>query len=226
LANFKRKQYIINKSLQYSLIGRVFSTVVIAVALLAVFTFIFNHRSLQKPQTKLNESIEIVRNSLKSLSPLAASQKDINKFSLLQRATRMGREVSDALQDTEEAFREMESNMWKTFLMVVTISAVFVFFVFLFISHRIAGPVFRLEKTLQALTEGKLTVKAYLRKKDYLKSLAAGLNEMSESYRQKIGAMQQTFTKLEEKIAQQNGNEELQQHLQELKSRLDSFKVS
>jgi len=50
-------------------------------------------------------------------------------------------------------------------------------------SHRIAGPAYRLEYVIRQMAQGKydLDKKVYLRKKDYLKHVAASLNELIEA---------------------------------------------
>lgn len=47
-----------------------------------------------------------------------------------------------------------------------------------FASHSIAGPIYRFEKTLQAITEGDLTLRVGLRKTDEFKHMADTLNQM------------------------------------------------
>jgi methyl-accepting chemotaxis protein len=48
----------------------------------------------------------------------------------------------------------------------------------LFASHSIAGPIYRFEKTLQAIAEGDLTLRVGLRKTDEFKHIADTLNQM------------------------------------------------
>ncbi len=48
----------------------------------------------------------------------------------------------------------------------------------LFLSHRIAGPVYRLEKTLEEVATGNLSQRITLRKNDDLKELATSTNKM------------------------------------------------
>ncbi len=48
----------------------------------------------------------------------------------------------------------------------------------LFLSHRIAGPIYRLEKTMEEIARGNLSLKITLRRKDELKELATAMNGM------------------------------------------------
>lgn len=55
-----------------------------------------------------------------------------------------------------------------------------------FISHKFAGPIFRLEKVAEAIATGDLTVKANLRAGDELFDTAEHINVMIEILRQKL----------------------------------------
>jgi methyl-accepting chemotaxis protein len=59
-------------------------------------------------------------------------------------------------------------------------------FVTLFISHRIAGPMFRLERELREIGQGDLTKKVVLRRKDQTAELARCINDVAAGLREKI----------------------------------------
>ncbi|OGR85449.1 MAG: hypothetical protein A2901_05140 [Elusimicrobia bacterium RIFCSPLOWO2_01_FULL_54_10] len=65
------------------------------------------------------------------------------------------------------------------YFFVVLVAAVF-------ISHKFAGPIFRLEKVAEAIAGGDLTVKANLRAGDELFDTAENINIMIEHLRQKL----------------------------------------
>jgi len=46
--------------------------------------------------------------------------------------------------------------------------------------HRIAGPIYRIEKTVREMAEGKKVEPIRLRKKDFFKSLAEAVNKLIE----------------------------------------------
>jgi len=56
----------------------------------------------------------------------------------------------------------------------------------LLFSHRIAGPVYRIEKSILDITKGNLTLKIRLRKGDELTDLAEIINAMTENLRNTI----------------------------------------
>jgi methyl-accepting chemotaxis protein len=71
-----------------------------------------------------------------------------------------------------------------------------------FISHSIAGPVFRFEKSLQAVAAGDLTLKIGLRKGDEFKHLADTMNEMITSLRTNLTSDRQLIADMSQLLAQ------------------------
>jgi hypothetical protein len=54
-------------------------------------------------------------------------------------------------------------------------------------SHRIAGPVYRMQKDIEKALEGEKGVRVHLRKKDKLKDLAEKVNALIDAYEKKQG---------------------------------------
>lgn len=59
----------------------------------------------------------------------------------------------------------------------------------IFISHRIAGPMYHFEKSARAVRDGDLSVSFNIRKTDEMKDTAVSLEEMVESLRKDMKAM-------------------------------------
>ncbi len=85
-----------------------------------------------------------------------------------------------------------------TNLITLGIICVAVIFVTLYVSHRIAGPMFRFEKDLQRIKAGDLCVNIHLRKKDQFTEMAGGLNEMTQSLHKKVTRLQKGLDDLPE----------------------------
>jgi HAMP domain-containing protein len=71
----------------------------------------------------------------------------------------------------------------------------------LFISHRIAGPLYRLEKSLEELGEGDLTVDVHLRQADEIKALADTLNKTIKNLKEPIATSKAKAEELEAEVA-------------------------
>lgn len=74
--------------------------------------------------------------------------------------------------------------IWVNALCAVAITAVSVYYIVLH-SHRIAGPAFRIERLIKEMAAGRRGFRIHLRRKDYLKRVAAALNELLETLEKK-----------------------------------------
>jgi methyl-accepting chemotaxis protein len=105
-------------------------------------------------------------------------------------------------------------------LILCPLGAVFVTLVYgLFMSHRMAGPVHRMQKTLTLMAQGDLTDEIRLRKKDAFKPMAESINELSERWRKSI----QELKALCSELAPITHDKVQRQHLGRLHEILESF---
>ena len=72
--------------------------------------------------------------------------------------------------------RGNEILLWK-----MLVAIVFICFVSIFVSHKIAGPVFRFEESARTIANGDFSLRIRLRKGDELHDLADAFNRMTES---------------------------------------------
>ncbi len=66
----------------------------------------------------------------------------------------------------------------------------------IFVSHKIAGPVYRLEETSKLIASGDLTQQIQLRQGDELRDLQEAFNQMSESLRKMVAKDREVIDKL------------------------------
>jgi len=96
----------------------------------------------------------------------------------------------------------------------------------LFVSHRIAGPMFRFEKELKAIEEGDLTKDIRLREKDQITDMAATLNNTIASLHEKVLDIQTGVEHLIESASKQKAPEGLVEELNHLYQKIgSSFKI-
>ena len=96
----------------------------------------------------------------------------------------------------------------------------------LFVSHKIAGPMFRFEKELKAIGEGDLTKDIRLRKMDQITDMAATLNKMVSSLHEKVLDIQTGVEHLIESASKQKAPEGLVEELNHLYQKIgSSFKI-
>lgn len=75
------------------------------------------------------------------------------------------------------------------FILVIAILSIFV-------SHKIAGPVYRLEETARKIASGDLTYQIHLRHGDELQDLQEAFNQMSDSLRKMVAKDREVIDKL------------------------------
>jgi methyl-accepting chemotaxis protein len=85
---------------------------------------------------------------------------------------------------------------------LIIIGSVFVMIASLFLSHRIAGPMFRFESTLENMKKGHLDNTIHLRDKDEGKELALKINELNSQLSQSFRAISQNSKALQILIEQ------------------------
>jgi len=105
------------------------------------------------------------------------------------------------LAQKEEAARAMlvlHSTIWPW------VAGIILFFgiVSIFISHKIAGPLYRLKKSLAEITAGNLNIKIKLRKNDDLKDLAEHINLLVEELRTFINTLKNNYDLLSDYITE------------------------
>ena len=92
---------------------------------------------------------------------------------------------SDSILKQAEAasqFLSLHARVWPALFLVFVLLA----FHSIFVSHRIVGPLYRFRTTFQAVAAGDLSVRAILRKHDYLGSELESVNQMIASLQAKV----------------------------------------
>jgi methyl-accepting chemotaxis protein len=110
----------------------------------------------------------------------------------------------------------------------------------IFITHKIAGPLYRLKKSLSMITEGNLDVKVKLRKRDDLKDLAEHVNMLVDTFRTFVTTVRVDYDLLSEYIleiereikanvlTEESGREiikKVQDSRKNIEEALDKFKI-
>ncbi len=126
----------------------------------------------------------------------------------------------------------LPSLLGTNFIVILVTSAITVSVV-LYISHKIAGPLYRFEMVAREISKGNLNVSARLRQLDQLKDFSTALDEMIQSLRGSIGEISGQVEKLEVELAslrERLGEDDenvraLAQRLEEIKTSVHRFSV-
>jgi len=101
--------------------------------------------------------------------------------------------------------------------------------VFILLSHRIAGPLYRFETTLKQLQEGDMTTNVHLRKKDQLSEVQEQLNGLIRSLDSRLGNIKSELTELEKLLARRQdpaAAEEIKTKIEKIRQTINHFKVT
>ena len=96
----------------------------------------------------------------------------------------------------------------------------------LFVSHKIAGPMFRFEEELKEIGKGDLTKTVLIRKKDQIADMAVSLNNMIAGLRAKVLDIQTEVEDIRQSASSQNAPKDLIEKLNRLHQKISSsFKI-
>lgn len=89
------------------------------------------------------------------------------------------------------------SLLWPVLAISLAGTLLVTFFFGLILSHRMAGPVYRIRMVLKEMAEGDVSGILRLRKKDAFQPLAESINSLKDSWRKKVQELQDICGKLE-----------------------------
>lgn len=100
-------------------------------------------------------------------------------------------------------------------------------FITLFTSHKIAGPLYRIEKDIDEVTSGNLKTLFHLRNGDEIKPIVARLNAMVESLRHRVADIKAIVNDLDADLAASGspGAEKNKEKIRRLKDAVDKLKT-
>lgn len=160
---FKRKQVLIDKQFQLKFILRAILPILfILILTLSVFLILLSNLESSFHFESTNDLIAMLSDRLGS------------KFNT-----------------SAELFGSLRGYLYLTVLGMAVGAGLYVGYIFLYFSHRIAGPILRFEKALREIHDGNLDVQIQLREKDEFKQTAQTFNEMAETMSDRVKRIRQ-----------------------------------
>jgi methyl-accepting chemotaxis protein len=172
---YHRRQYIINPHFQLKISGIIVGTLLLATFITAIFLYmnILNSVLPEFSADKLEEKIETA-NYLKQ-----------RQHAQYQQQAEDGRMLDLIFPESSEMLASYERGVvinvlhrvnrnlipWIMVLVALILAAG------IFLTHRIAGPVYNFKKSFEQINKGDLTKRIYLRWSDEFKDLAENINE-------------------------------------------------
>jgi nitrate/nitrite-specific signal transduction histidine kinase len=186
-AGFSRTHFFIDRKFQ----GRYMLTVLIPMLILLGFMLLTLSMATQ---TLLSTTVRIIKNDIESKIALELQDQpspSIERYkSLVNGITAYFRDFSGN--------KEFKKNLLTSLLWVfgsgVLLVIVQIVLLTIFFSHKVAGPVFRLEKTCHGMIQGIYTNEIHLRRGDDLQNLALLLNEANNATCQRLRSLRDAAT--------------------------------
>lgn len=114
--------------------------------------------------------------------------------------------------------------MIRVFVLVTIFSSLAVIILTLFVSHRIAGPLFSINRQVQKLIEGDLTVRFHLRTNDQIQTLAVALEQLVRTWQERWGDMRQTVHTMDKLLESSQPNiDQLREVAKELRQKTETI---
>lgn len=139
----------------------------------------------------------------------------------------LGESYAEALSTLNQVEETLPSALLVTFILQCLLILFISIAINLFVSHKIAGPVFRFEHSLRCIGNGELQHVARTRDNDQLKSMVSALNRLIASLRSTYASLHAVEGELGRIISEQEKGEspdfqELQQRIAHARMQLGS----
>lgn len=120
------------------------------------------------------------------------------------------------------------TEFWPRLMLLIFVNVIIIFIVSIMYSHQTAGPAYKLEKSIQRITDGDLTFEVSLRRNDNLKELAVSLNDLLKKFRNTLAKAKTLSDDIAVKLDGLESDEKfklLSQNAAELRTLVDQFKI-
>lgn len=190
----KRRNYLINKGFQlkYTLAIVGLLLVVMVAGGTGLYMGMWGSIIQNFSKFKVSEELETARR-ISDYETVRYQKGDYRLEKIFREAELLSAEQRRALKDALRAVNE-------SLLPKVLLLAVLIFIAGIFVSHKIAGPMYRIEKSAEAIRQGDLRVNFHVRKGDEMKGAASALEDMVESLHADIKKIKAASAALEEKV--------------------------
>lgn len=173
----KRRKFWIDPKLQFKYIAFnvIYLTVFAFLVGSGIYMSIWHSVTAEFSSARVDEKLQMVKR-INEYSQVRTHQQAINSVPFLKDWAMM---LSDHDKDLLNGILiRANRNLVPFFLIMIGIVVI----VTILLSHRVAGPVFRLKRDVKTVAGGDLTVKFFLRETDELKDLASGIDSMVSGF--------------------------------------------
>lgn len=211
----RRKHFFINKSLQlrYMLTIVVILLVVIGVSLVNLYFGIWGEILGAFSNEKIRNDLLLasrIQEYEEARAPVSPPGDSLSPLTFMRRAEKLSERQREVFKDIlNQTNRNLIGKLFLLFALIAWGS--------IFLSHKIAGPLYRFQRIFEGMARGDLSARCHLRKFDEAKSVA-------ESFNQALESLDSSLTRCQTILKDQSRNPD--QLVDRLRGELDRFKTS
>ena len=193
-AAYKRKKYLINKrfQLKYTISIVAMLLVVMLVSGFGLYMGMWGSIIENFSKFKVSQDLENVKR-ITDYENARYKKGDYRLEKVFREAELLSTQEKDTLKYALQSVN-------RSLVPKVAILAILIFLAGIFFSHKLAGPMYRIERSAEAIQHGNLRVNFRIRKGDEMRNVAGALEEMVEVLHADIKKMKAELLVLEEKI--------------------------
>lgn len=213
MANYKRKHFLINKPLQLRYMAYLTVTLITisVVSLLSLYLGIWGGVLDAFSDKRIRDEMLIASQLTQyDEARTGTSQQSLSSLSLFKQSEKLS-------ERQREVFKEILKKSNRSLLLKLLALFLFIAWGSIYISHKIAGPLYRFSATLDEMAKGNVSLRVHLRKSDEAQVLADHFNEA-------LAFLDTTLSKIKNIVSEHDKNPE--QLGARLKTELDKIKTS
>ena len=191
---YKRKNYLINKrfQLKYTIAIVAMLLVVMLVTGFGLYMGMWGSIIENFSKFKVSQNLENAKR-ITDYEAARYQKGDYRLEKIFREAELLSAQEKDALKDALESVN-------RSLVPKVLALSIFIFLAGIFVSHKIAGPMYRIEKSAEAIQHGDLLVNFRIRSGDEMKDTAGALEDMVETLHGDIKKLKLESIALDAKI--------------------------
>lgn len=176
----RRTHYLIEKGFQLKYTLTIVATILVVMFVSGIGLYVGMWSSIIEnfSKFKVSENLEVAKR-IAGYEEARFKKGDFRLERIFREAELLSAKEQDTLHNALQSVN-------KSLIPKVIILVVFIFIGGIFVSHRIAGPMYRFQKSAEAIRNGDLSVNFNIRKTDEMHETAVTLEEMVESLRKDI----------------------------------------
>lgn len=189
-----RRNYFINRKFQlkYTLSIVAILAVVMIASSVGIYFGMWGSIVENFSQFKVSQNLETAKR-IADYEDARYKKGDYRLDKIFREAELLSVQQQDALKN---ALRAVNRSLFPK----VVILTIIIFIAGIFISHKIAGPMYRIEKSAEAISNGDLSVSFRIRKGDEMKEAASALEHMVDSLQADFAKIKTADAALDERI--------------------------